>query len=232
MDDSHSNDEPLQLYLDEKSNDELLDLTMHAIKEGLNNKTVIPGVAPLRDKIMYVIESAIMLYNNHKELEEKHQEKILEETRRHQRYFQAKFMSPTRPMRTTQNTSTQQQNIENVQQESNQTQTTNNNADQRRKRSLSPTTSSNKKQKTSNVVSDSSSNAKPSAATPMKEAYSVGEFVYSCWWSNKPHISQGYFPCKVVAVHSNGAKYDIVYSDDGKKGIRVPRKYIKKTLSS
>ena len=65
--------------------------------------------------------------------------------------------------------------------------------------------------------------------SPQKEAFSVGDSVFSCWWANGPHHSQGYFACKITKVHGGGKKYDIVYDTDGKKGQRVPRSLIKRT---
>ena len=65
--------------------------------------------------------------------------------------------------------------------------------------------------------------------TPQKELFSVGDSVFSCWWSNGPHQSQGYFSCKITKVHGDGKKYDVVYELDGKKGQRIPRSFIKRT---
>ena len=42
--------------------------------------------------------------------------------------------------------------------------------------------------------------------SPQKEAFSVGDSVFSCWWANGPHHSQGYFACKITKVHGGGKK--------------------------
>jgi hypothetical protein len=98
-------------------------------------------------------------------------------------------------------------------------------ANRRRSASMDETTSpTRKRQKTT-----PSRRGRSPAISPQKEVFSVGDSVFSCWWANGPHQSQGYFSCKITKVHADGKKYDIVYDMDGKKGQRVPRTFVKKT---
>ena len=98
-------------------------------------------------------------------------------------------------------------------------------ANRRRSASMDETTSpTRKKQKTS-----SSKRGRPPSISPQKQVFSVGDSVFSCWWANGPHQSQGYFACKITKVHGGGKKYDIIYDMDGKKGQRVPPSFIKST---
>lgn len=98
-------------------------------------------------------------------------------------------------------------------------------ANRRRSASMDETTSpTRKKQKTS-----SSKRGRPPLISPQKQVFSVGDSVFSCWWANGPHQSQGYFACKITKVHGGGKKYDIVYDMDNKKGQRVPPSFIKRT---
>ena len=98
-------------------------------------------------------------------------------------------------------------------------------ANRRRSTSMDETASpTRKKQKTS-----SSKRGRPPSISPHKEVFSVGDSVFSCWWANGPHQSQGYFACKITKVHGGGKKYDIVYDMDNKKGQRVPPSFIKRT---
>ena len=98
-------------------------------------------------------------------------------------------------------------------------------ANRRRSASMDETASpTRKRQKTT-----TSKRGRSPAISPQKEVFSVGDSVFSCWWSNGPHLSQGYFSCKITKVHGDGKKYDILYDVDGKKGQRVPRTYVKRS---
>lgn len=95
----------------------------------------------------------------------------------------------------------------------------------RRATSMDETTSpTRKRQKTT-----PSKRGRPLLISPQKEVFSVDDSVFSCWWSNGAHQSQGYFSCKITKVHGNGKKYDILYDVDGKKGQRAPRAFVKRT---
>lgn len=97
-------------------------------------------------------------------------------------------------------------------------------ANRRRSTSMDETVSpARKKQKTT-----TSKKGRSPGITPQKEIFTVGDSVFSCWWSNGPHVTQGYFSCKITKVYRDGKKYDIVYDDDGKKGQRVPRSFVKR----
>lgn len=97
-------------------------------------------------------------------------------------------------------------------------------ANRRRSASMDETASpTRKRQKTT-----PSRRGRSPAISPQKEVFSVGDSVFSCWWANGSHVSQGYFSCKITKVHGDGKKYDIVYDMDGKKGQRVPRTFVKR----